>query len=126
MTNVTLQGAKGAYHLQFEALRFSKFWKAQKRSVVRVLLEDPDELINLIGMGKQWEPSISHSLATSLKLSTLGRFGKAQSQAGIDNDARTLATQATTCSLLTGLTIDTPTTAINSNPGTGADMRHFF
>ena len=118
MTNATLQGAKGAYHLQFEALRFSKYWKSQKRSAVRVSLEDPDELINLIDMGKQWEPSISHSLATSLKLSTLGRLSKVQPPAGLNDDAKTLATQLTNRSLLTGLTIDTPDTAARTDAST--------
>ena len=110
MTNAALQGAKGAYHLQFEALRFSKFWKAQKRSAARVCLGDPDELIDLIDMGKQWEPSISHSLATSLKLSALGRFGKVQPLAGVDDDAKTLATHTTARTLLSGLTIGASTT----------------
>jgi hypothetical protein len=120
MTNAALQGAKGAYHLQFEALRFSKFWKAQKKSAARVLLTDPDELIDLIDMGKQWEPSISHSLATALKLTTLGRFGKVQLKAGLDDDAKTLATQCTAPTLLSGLTIDTRSTATGADTSTGS------
>ena len=32
MTNVTREGAKGIYHLQFMALRFSKYWCNQRQS----------------------------------------------------------------------------------------------
>ena len=125
MTNAALQGAKGAYHLQFEALRFSKCWKAQKRSAARVSLDDPDELIDLIDMGKQWEPAISHGLATSLKLSALGRFGKAQSQASLDDDAKMLATQATASTLLSGLTIDSLTDASTTGTNKGKENTAF-
>ena len=78
MTNASRQGAKGVYHLQFMALRFSKYWREQRRSPARIVLNDPDELIDLIDMGQQWEPAMSSSLAASLKLGVLGRFGRDQ------------------------------------------------
>ena len=74
MTNATHQGAKGVVHLQFVALHFSKYWCTQRRTPVRIALNDPEELTNLINMGKQWEPTISHSFAGALKLNVLGPF----------------------------------------------------
>ena len=104
ITNASHQGAKGVYHLQFLALRFSKYWRDQRLSPARVVLDSPEELFTLIELGKAWEPKISSSLALALKLGALGRFGHpgvGQPKAAED-DAMTLATAA---SSNTGLTI---------------------
>ena len=78
MSNATRQGAKGIYHLQFMVLCFSKYWCNQRRSSARVALNDPEELIDFINIGQQWEPTTPHSLAASLKLSVLGCFSRTQ------------------------------------------------
>ena len=90
------------------ALRLSKYWREQRRSPARIVLNDPDELIDLIDMRQQWEPAISSGLAASLKLGVLGRFGRDQTRIDLDDDAKTqatLATIASTRSGITGLTI---------------------
>jgi hypothetical protein len=104
MTNANLQGAKGVYHAQFMGLRFSKFWKEQRMSATRFPLGAPNELIDKIELGEQWEPAIPPTLASALKLKTLGRVGQARAPVDED-DARTQATALTTRSALTGLTI---------------------
>ena len=96
--------AKGVYHLQFVALHFSKYWRAQRRSPAQVALNDPEELINLINMGQQWEPTISHSLAVSLKFGVLGRFSRTQARTDLDDAAKTQVTQATLATTRSGLT----------------------
>jgi hypothetical protein len=124
MTNANLQGAKGALHLQFMALRFSKYWRAQRSSPARVTLSDPKELIDLIDMGRQWEPAVSHSLAASLKLGVLGRFSRAQARGDWDDDAKTQATQATAASTrsgITGLTIGNMSLSGTSGKSTVGD-----
>ena len=68
MTNASQQVAKGAYHLQSLALRFSKYWPAQRRLPVQVVIGNTSELIYIIELGEQWERSVSHSLAALLKL----------------------------------------------------------
>ena len=123
MTDPTRQGAKGAYHLQFWGLRWSVYWREQRRSAARIPLGSPKELIDLIDMGMQWEPAISASLAASLKLSSLGRFSK--DKMGMDDDAKTLATIATTRSALTGLTIGTGLITGTVGDGKGKENANF-
>ena len=82
MTKARRYGANGAHHLQFLALQFSKYWRAQRRSTARVALGDHNELIEMIKLRQPWEPLVSHSLTVLLKLVTLGRAG--QSQACVD------------------------------------------
>ena len=78
MTDAARQGAKGVVHLYFVALRLSKYWRAQRGSPARVALGDPGELINLIKIVKQWEPTMSHSFMAALKIDVLGRFVQTQ------------------------------------------------
>ena len=125
MTDATRQGAKGVYYLQFWALQWSLYWREQKRSAARIPLGSPKELIDLIDMGKQWEPAISTSLAASLKLSSLGRFSKDKAGMGVDNDSKTLATIATTRSALTGLTIGTGQITGTVGDGKGKENANF-
>ena len=104
MTNAAQQGAKGVIHIYFVALRLSKYWRAQRGSPARVALGDPGELIDLIKMGKQWEPTMSHSFMAALKIDVLGRFSRTQARPDLDDDAKTLATQATLASTRSGIT----------------------
>ena len=57
MTNTNLQGANGVYHAQFMGLCFSKFLKRRCIMASHIMLEDPNELIDLIELDKQWEPA---------------------------------------------------------------------
>ena len=105
MTNARRQGVKGAYHLHFLALRFSEYWRAQKRSPARVVRGDPDEIIDMIELGQQWEHTTTQRLAVVLNLDVLGRSGRAQAHVNLDNNAKTQGTATSTQSVITDLTI---------------------
>ena len=78
MTKASLEGEKWAYHLQFLALRLSKYWRAQRRLLTSVALGNPSELINMIEIFQQWETTASHSLVASFKIDILGCAGQYQ------------------------------------------------
>ena len=120
MTDAARQGAKGVLHLYFMALRLSKYWRAQRGSPARVAIGDPGELIDLIKMGQQWEPTMSHSFMAALKIDVLGRFSQTKARPDLDDDAKTLATQATLASTrsgITGLTILSGTSTVGDGKG---------
>ena len=100
MTNASRQGDKGPYQLQFLMLRFSKYWRAQRRLPTRVTLGYTNELINMIELNQLWDPPVYHSLAFSLKLGVLGRTGRAQAEVKLKDNAKT---QSTTASIRLGI-----------------------
>ena len=87
------------------ALRFSKYWRNQKKSPSRVLLDDPLDLMDRIDMGEMWEPAMLAGLSTALKLGVIGRFGRNLTTPDLDDDTKTVTTQASTRSGISGLTI---------------------
>ena len=105
MNNASPQGAKETYHLQFMALQFSKYWRAQRRPPTQIVLVNPNELIEMIELGKPGEPAVSHSLAVLLKLGVLGCAGREQDHVNLEDDAKTQGTAASTRSGIIGLTI---------------------
>ena len=62
IANAIWQGLNGAYHLQFFALRLSKYWQAHRRLPSQVMLGDPHDLIDMIELGKRWDPVVYHIL----------------------------------------------------------------
>ena len=83
----------------------------------------------MIDLGRPWEPSVSHSLAISLKIGVLGRAGRSQAHVDLEEDAKTQVTAASTLSGVTGMTIgDLPglyikTLMSNSEKGVVVDKR---
>lgn len=75
MSHPALQPAKGVMHLQYLALRVSRYWKEQSVSLLPVTLPDPKELFTDISYSRPWEPSMSSSLRSKLRLATVGQGG---------------------------------------------------
>ena len=115
MSSPLLQRAKGIFHLQYLALRVSRYWKEQSVSLAPVTLPDPEELFRDLDYKRPWEPTMSFALRAKLKLDLLGRLG------GGNLPGLALSSDGSVASDLTNPTLDALARALGTaaGPGTG-------
>ena len=114
MSSPLLQPAKGAFHLQYLALRVSRYWQDQSVSVTPITLPDPEELFRELDYRRPWEPTMSSVLRSKLKLDVLSQM-RGGTIPGLD-----LSTDTSTVSDLTTPSLASLARALAGGGGTGS------
>ena len=104
VSDPSLQAAKGVLHLQYLALRCTRYWREQSTNMAAVSLPSPTELFEEADYQRPWEPQLSTSLRAKLNLDAMSFGGGSIPGAIPASDQSTLSglTAATLRSLLTG------------------------
>ena len=119
MSHPLFQPAKGVFHLQYLALRVSRYWQEQSTTVTAVALPPHDELFREVDYKRPWEPAMSSTLRTKLKLDILSQLGGGGgSIPGLDFSA-----DGSTISGLTNPATGERTHALGAPPGGGGGTR---
>lgn len=109
LSNPHLQAAKGVLHLQWFSIRADRYWRAQTSSASAIALRSPSELMDDIELNKHWEPTLSSTLRTTLKLDTFCKLGNKGGNlnkgSSIVLDEASVASGLTTATAGTTLTI---------------------
>ena len=116
---ISLQKAKGVFHIYYLSLRSSEYFRAQSQSDLPVSLPDPLEMFKDIRGGRPWVPIISSTFKKMIKLDELCRLGRPA--ASDTRDDSSMISGLTAASTLTG--IQSILQQLSTNRGVGGGTR---
>jgi len=76
------QQAKGLFHCQYFSLRADNYWRLQGMVDYAVTLPPPSEIFDKIGLRERWEPLLSVTLRSALKIDAFCRAGVGSLESG--------------------------------------------